>query len=186
MTKGNLTILPQQFHAHTRKTGIAKIGHGKLNLAGTRRKYNGLQCIFTPNAGDDHVERKTMHTPLPQTLATAILEQCADAVIYSDREGIIRFWNAAAERLFGFAAAEALGQSLDLIIPERLRTPHWQGYHAAMASGRTRHAGKPTLTKGTHRSGENIYVEMSFAVVADQAQGTLGSVAIARQPREPR
>lgn len=117
-------------------------------------------------------------------LPTLIIEQCADAVIYSDREGIIRFWNAAAERLFGFTAAEAQGQSLDLIIPERLRAPHWQGYHAAMASGRTRHAGKPTLTKGLHRSGENLYVEMSFAVINDPEQGVLGSVAIARQPRE--
>lgn len=120
-----------------------------------------------------------------QPLCSAILEQSADAIIYADREGIIRLWNLAAERLFGFDAGQAVGQSLDLIIPERLRAPHWAGYHRAIAAGQTQHAGKPTLTKALHSSGETRYVEMSFAVISDPAEGVVGSVAIARAANPP-
>ena len=122
---------------------------------------------------------------LPNTLCAAILEQCADAIIYADREGRIRRWNAAAQRLFGFTPEEVLGQSLDVMIPERLRPAHWAGYRAAMESGGTKHSGKPTLTKALHRSGTTVYVEMGFAVVSDPAQGSLGSVAVARAARPP-
>ena len=68
----------------------------------------------------------------PQATASMyqeILEQAPDAILYADREGIIRLWNQGAERIFGFSPAEALGQSLDLIIPERHRQRHWDGYH---------------------------------------------------------
>lgn len=119
------------------------------------------------------------------SLCSAILEQSADAIIYADREGIIRRWNLAAERLFGFEAGQAVGQSLDLIIPERLRAPHWAGYHRAIVAGQTRHAGKPTLTKARHSSGETRYVEMSFAVVTGAAAAVVGSVAIARAAQPP-
>ncbi|HRE18749.1 MAG TPA: PAS domain-containing protein [Rhodocyclaceae bacterium] len=112
--------------------------------------------------------------------AEHILQQAGDALIYADQQGIIRVWNAAAERLFGFTANEAIGQSLDLIIPEKLRAAHWRGFDAAMASGQTKHAGAPTRTKALTRSGETIYAEMSFAVVRDEASGEIGSVAMAR------
>jgi PAS domain S-box-containing protein len=117
-------------------------------------------------------------------LSVAILQQCADAIIYADREGRIQFWNGAAERMFGFTAEQALGQSLDIVIPEYLRMRHWAGYRMAMETGRTKHSGRPMLTKGLHRSGQALYVEMSFAVINDPQSGTLGSVAIAREPRE--
>ena len=121
---------------------------------------------------------------LPAPLCTAILEQSADAIIYADREGSIQLWNASAERMFGFTAEQVLGQSLDIFIPERLRAPHWSGYRMAMENGRTKHAGRPTLTKALHQSGKTLYVEMSFAVVNDPERGTLGAVAIAREQRE--
>ncbi len=123
--------------------------------------------------------------PLPPQLAEAILAQCADAVIYADRDGMIQYWNAACEHLFGIPATEALGQSLDIIIPERLRPAHWTGYNRAMDQGKTRLHGRPTLTKALHKSGESIYVEMSFAVVADEG-ATVGSVAIARLREAPK
>lgn len=116
---------------------------------------------------------------------TAICDQLADALIYADRSGSIVLWNPAAARLFGFSAAEAVGTSLDLIIPERLRAAHWSGYGQAMESGRTRHAGRPTRTKALHRSGSSIYVEMTFAVVTDAQGQAVGSVSIAR-PAPPR
>jgi PAS domain-containing protein len=62
-----------------------------------------------------------------------------DAIVYADERGVIRFWNRGAERIFGFAEAEALGQTLDLIVPENLRGRHWQGYAATMQSGKTRY-----------------------------------------------
>jgi PAS domain S-box-containing protein len=65
---------------------------------------------------------------LSALIAQSLLNTRSDAIIATDRDGIIRFWNPGAQRIFGHAAAEAIGQSLDLIIPERLRERHWQGY----------------------------------------------------------
>jgi PAS domain S-box-containing protein len=113
-----------------------------------------------------------------------IVEQTTDALIYADRDGVIVRWNQAAVTLFGFDRAEALGQSLDLIIPEHLRAPHWAGYRAAMASGSTRLAGRPSLTRAVRKDGSKLYVEMTFAVVKDDAGAVVGSVAIARDVTE--
>lgn len=118
------------------------------------------------------------------SLAERILEQAAEAVIYADRQGLIERWNAAATGMFGFDTAEALGQSLDLIIPEHLRAAHWRGYEAAMTNARTRLGGQPTLTRGLHKSGRKLYVEMSFALVLDDTGAPLGSVAVARDVTE--
>ncbi|MFT3759764.1 PAS domain S-box protein [Thauera sp.] len=109
-----------------------------------------------------------------------ITGQMADALIYADCDGIIRVWNAAAEALFGFPAPAAIGQSLDLIIPEKLRAAHWTGYDRALAAGATRLGRRAMLTRALNQAGQTIYVEMSFAVVADPAKGVLGSVAVAR------
>lgn len=117
-------------------------------------------------------------------LGDLIVEQTADAVIYSNRDGVIERWNAAAAAMFGYGADEALGQRLDLIIPERLRAAHWRGFEAAMTSGKTRLHGRPTLTRAEHKAGSKLYVEMSFAVIVDAAGTTLGSVAIARDVTE--
>lgn len=114
----------------------------------------------------------------------SILEQIADAVIYSDRAGTIRRWNRAAEGLFGHAAEDALGRSLDLIIPEQLRAAHWRGFNAALASGVTRLDGRPALTRAVHKSGRRLYVEMSFALVRDGVGEIVGSVAVARDVTE--
>ncbi|AYH43303.1 PAS domain S-box protein [Azoarcus sp. DN11] len=117
-------------------------------------------------------------------LAERILDEMAEALVYADRAGIIRRWNRAAETMFGHPAAQALGQSLDLIIPENLRAAHWRGFEAAMKNGATRLHGTPTLTRAQHRSGSRIYVEMSFALVTDETGAATGSVAIARDVTE--
>ncbi|MEO8122530.1 MAG: PAS domain S-box protein [Burkholderiales bacterium] len=114
------------------------------------------------------------------SLGELIIEQTAEALIYANREGVIERWNAAAAAMFGFSAGEALGQSLDLIVPERLRAAHWRGFDAAMKNGTLRLNGRPTLTRGTHKTGRKLYIEMSFALVRDTS-GVLGSVAIARE-----
>jgi len=117
-------------------------------------------------------------------LADLILAHTVDAVIYADAEGVIRLWNDAAQKVFGFGRDEAVGASLDLIIPERLRDAHWRGYRAAVSTGTTRLGGRATLTKGLHKSGRSLYVEMSFSVVKDTAGAVIGSVAIARDVTE--
>lgn len=119
------------------------------------------------------------------SLAESIVEQMADAVIYADNTGTIRRWNHAAAALFGYGAAEALGQNLDLIIPEHLRAAHWRGFEAAMTNGVMKLQGRPTLTRAAHQTGRKLYVEMTFALVNGQAGGTaLGAVAVARDATE--
>ena len=118
------------------------------------------------------------------SLAELIIEQTSDALIYADREGKIVRWNQAASQLFGFSPDEALGASLDIIIPEHLRKAHWAGFHAALESGRTKLHGRPTLTRAVHKDGRKLYVEMTFAVVADEAGIALGSIAMARDVTE--
>lgn len=113
-------------------------------------------------------------------LADWILEQTTDALVYIDADGAIRRWNAAASQLFGFTAGEAIGQSVDLIIPEHLRAAHWGGFRKALAAGTTRLVGKPALTRAAHKDGRKLYVEMTFALVKDPAGTVVGSVAIAR------
>ena len=119
------------------------------------------------------------------SLAESILEQIGDAVVYVDQTGTIRRWNRAAAALFGFSPAEALGQSLDRIVPEHLRAGHWRGFDAAMTTGALKLQGRPTLTRATHQTGRKLYVEMTFALVRGRAgSAPLGAVAVARDVTE--
>lgn len=118
------------------------------------------------------------------TLSDWIIEQTSDALIYAGTDGHIQRWNAACEHLFGFNAAEAIGQSLDIIIPEHLRAAHWRGFDAAMASGQLKLSGRPTLTRALHKAGHKIYVEMTFALVKNDVGEVQGSVSMARDVTE--
>jgi PAS domain S-box-containing protein len=117
---------------------------------------------------------------MSDVLADWIIEQVSDALIYADQSGNIVRWNSASSRLFGHDAAEALGNSLDLIIPKHLRAAHWAGFNAAIASGKTRLQGRPTLTRAVRKDGQKLYVEMTFALVKDLSGAAIGSVAMAR------
>ena len=117
-------------------------------------------------------------------LAERIIDQVADAIIYANRLGVIIRWNRASAALFGFSAEDALGQSLDLIIPEHLRSAHWKGFDAAIKSSTLKLQGRPTLTRALHKSGSKLYVEMTFALVRDANGEVLGSVAMARDVTE--
>ena len=119
------------------------------------------------------------------SVAESILEHIADAVVFADDTGTIRRWNRAAAALFGYTTAEALGQRVDLIIPERLRPAHWRGFAAAMTSGALKLSGHPTVTRAMHRTGRKLYVEMTFALVTADTEGPpLGAVAVARDVTE--
>lgn len=113
-----------------------------------------------------------------------IVADVADALIYIDTQGIIRAWNGAAEALFGFSAAEALDQNVDLIIPEHLREAHWRGFNRAMERGATSRGAEVRTTRGLHKDGRKLYVDMSFAVVKSADGKVLGSAAMARDATE--
>jgi PAS domain S-box-containing protein len=114
-------------------------------------------------------------------VARALLSGVADAIVACDRDGIIRFWNPGAGRIFGFAADEAVGRSLDIIIPERLRARHWDGYRAMMASGESRYAGGDTLSvPALRKDGAQISVEFTLVAVQDASGATSGLAAVMR------
>lgn len=119
-------------------------------------------------------------------LCRRIVEQMADALIFADREGVIRLWNAGAEALFGHSAGEAVGQSLDLIVPEDLRQAHWDAYHRALSEGATKYGREALLTRTAHKDGTRIYVDMGLAVVTDGQDHAAGAVALLRDVTERR
>lgn len=114
-------------------------------------------------------------------LGQVVLHDIPDAVIYSDRDGVIRFWNAGATRIFGFTADEAIGQSLDIIIPERLRQRHWDGYHHMMATGRSQHPPEALLSVPAQtKSGGTLSIQFTVAPVAGADGARAGIVAVLR------
>lgn len=113
----------------------------------------------------------------PARLAT----ECPDAIVYADAAGCIRFWNAAATRIFGFAESEALGARLDLIIPERLRARHWQGFDEVMAGRASRYSeGALLAVPALHKDGRQISVEFTILPLRDTAGKLLGIAAYLR------
>lgn len=113
--------------------------------------------------------------------AATLLRTTPDAVVYADAEGLIRFWNDGAERIFGFVATEALGQSLDIIIPQSLRQRHWDGYRKTMATGETRYgAGDLLSVPAVRKDGSRISIEFTVTPFHDTAGRMLGIVAIMR------
>ncbi|QRM35941.1 PAS domain S-box protein [Microvirga sp. VF16] len=118
---------------------------------------------------------------LTRLVADAIVPAAADAVVASDREGIIRVWNPAAERIFGHRADEALGQSLDLIIPERLRPRHWDGFHRVMATGQSHYgAGDLLSVPGIRKDGQRISLEFTIVPLKDERGQMQGLAAVMR------
>lgn len=116
-------------------------------------------------------------------LARLLFEQAPDGIVFADREGRIRAWNAAAERIFGVRAEHALGETLDLIIPEQFREAHWRGYDRALEEGVTKYEGRHLPTRSHRADGTTIYVELSFAIVKD-GQEVLGALAHVRDITE--
>ena len=114
-------------------------------------------------------------------LARTLLVDLPDAVIYADRDGNIRYWNPGAERIFGFTKSEAIGQSLDIIIPERLRQRHWDGYTHMMQTGKSRYAADKLLSvPAVTKAGENLSIQFTVAPVRDDNGNLNGIVALLR------
>ncbi|MBB3772339.1 PAS domain S-box-containing protein [Angulomicrobium tetraedrale] len=103
-----------------------------------------------------------------------------DAVVVSDAEGRITLWNAAATQMFGFDEDEALGQSLDLIIPERLRKRHWDGYDETMRSGVTKYGTQLLRVPAVHKDGRALSIAFTVALLTDEENAAHAIVAVIR------
>jgi PAS domain S-box-containing protein len=113
--------------------------------------------------------------------AATLLRTTPDAVVYADAEGLIRYWNAGAERIFGFVSAEAVGQSLDIIIPQSLRQRHWDGYRNTMATGSTRYGDGDLLSvPAVRKDGSRISIDFTVTPFHDTVGRMLGIAAIMR------
>jgi PAS domain S-box-containing protein len=114
-------------------------------------------------------------------LAKAVLSTGSDAIIAADRDGIIRFWNPGAERIFGYSSEAAVGASLDIIIPERLRQRHWHGYNQVMNSGESRYGhGDILAVPSIRKDGAAISVEFTIMPLHDDTGALIGLAAILR------
>ena len=113
--------------------------------------------------------------------AEALIAGTSDAVIFADADGTITRWNPAATRMFGYAAAEAIGRSLDLIIPDTLRARHWQGYRETMRTGQTRYGdGQILAVPALRKDGSRLSVEFTIVPFLDQVGRMCGIGAILR------
>jgi PAS domain S-box-containing protein len=113
-----------------------------------------------------------------------IVDFSQDGILFADREGIIRLWNKGAESIFGYSAREALGQSLDLIIPEKLRERHWEGYYRVMDTGETRYGNELLKVPALRKNGKRLSIEFSILLVRDPQNEIIGSAAVMRDVTE--
>jgi len=121
-----------------------------------------------------------MSTYQHEWLCREIVDGAPDAIVFADRDGVIRLWNAGAEAMFGYGVDEAVGQTLDLIIPERLRARHWTGFNNTMASGVTRYARQVLAVPAIRKDGTSISVEFTVALLHEPSGALVGITAIIR------
>jgi PAS domain S-box-containing protein len=121
-----------------------------------------------------------MTTYQREWLCQRIVEDASDVIIFADREGVIRLWNAGAQAVFGYRPEEAIGQTLDLIVPENLRQRHWEGFRRVMATGVTRYGRELLAVPAVGKDGGRISVEFSIVMLRDAAGEPLGIAAILR------
>ncbi|OHV15874.1 histidine kinase [Methylorubrum extorquens] len=120
-----------------------------------------------------------------QTFDTSgLVAAIGDAVVISDADGRIVVWNTAAERIFGFSEAEALGQSLDLITPERHRRRHWDGYAKTMRTGETRYGTSLLKVPALHKDGRALSIAFTVALLHGAAGEVTGIAAVIRDETE--
>ncbi|MBI2856345.1 MAG: PAS domain S-box protein [Chloroflexi bacterium] len=117
-------------------------------------------------------------------LSQRIVSGAQDAMIFADREGVIHLWNSGAEALFGYSPSEAVGQTLDLIVPERFRERHWEGYHRVMETGVSRYGREVLAVPAQRRDGSRVSVEFTIVLLMGEEGKPLGAAAIMRDVTE--
>jgi PAS domain S-box-containing protein len=114
------------------------------------------------------------------SLCRRIVESSPDAIVFSDQDGVIRLWNAGAEMLFGYSAEEAVGELLDIIVPEKMRERHWEGYFRVMRTGITKYGKDLLAVPGIRKDGSRVSLEFSVALIRDEDGVLLGISAVLR------
>ena len=112
-----------------------------------------------------------------EQLCLEIVDHGPVAIMFADRQGIIGLWNAGCEQMFGWSAAEMLGQSMEPIIPEKHRPKHWEGYHQVMKTGVTKYGSDVLAVPALTKSGARISIEFNIVLVRDTAGAVLGAAA---------
>jgi PAS domain S-box-containing protein len=113
-----------------------------------------------------------------------IIENSQDAILFADRDGIIDLWNSGAEAIFGYTKEEVRGKSLDLIVPEKLRQRHWDGYQKVMKTGESRYGKELLKVPAIRKDGTSISVEFTIVLVRNQRNEIMGTAAIIRDATE--
>jgi PAS domain S-box-containing protein len=126
-------------------------------------------------------KEKTMTTLTnPEWLYKQIVDFAQDGILFADRDGNIQLWNSGAETIFGYTSEEAIGNSLDLIVPEKLRERHWEGYNRVMDTGETRYGNELLKVPAIRKDGERLSVEFTIILIRDDQNDMMGSAAIMR------
>ena len=125
-----------------------------------------------------------METSSREWLYQQIVEGAQDAIVFADLDGIIRLWNSGAEAIFGYSAEEALGQTLDLIVPEKLREKHWEGYSRVMETGVTRYGSDLLAVPALNKDDSRMSVEFTIVLLKDGTGKPQGTAAIMRDVTE--
>ena len=120
----------------------------------------------------------------PERIYKQIVDFAQDAILFADRDGNIQLWNSGAETIFGYKSEDAIGSSLDLIIPDKLRARHWEGYHRVMDTGETRYGNELLKVPAIRKDGERLSVEFTIILVRDDQNNIMGSAAIMRDVTE--
>lgn len=115
-----------------------------------------------------------------EELCQKIIEGSQEAIIVADREGRMQLWNIGAEAMFGYSAEEVIGQSLDLIIPQALRSRHWEGYRQVMNTGVTRYGKELLAVPAVRKDGQRISLEFTIVLLRTESGEVFGTAALLR------
>ena len=113
-----------------------------------------------------------------------VVRAAADAIVLAGPDGKIELWNPAAERLFGFTEAEAAGQSLDLIIPEKYRERHWDGFHQVMRTGKTDYGDQVLRVPALRKDGSRCSIAFTVGLLKKTDGQVEGILAVMRDDTE--
>jgi len=136
--------------------------------------------------GGQELDAIVMLSASEQAIAQVALAPGAHAVVSADREGIIRGWNETAEEIFGHSAGQAIGQTLDLIVPEEERADHWRNFRRVMATGLLNYRPDHVLDiEGLRRDGTRVTLDAALIAIRDEAGGLVGITAVIRETERP-